>query len=124
VHDGRVITEVLTGRALPPALAAHAGTIRRLGAVYKQLTAPFGAVGEATITASTTALRGDDATYQRLEAALERLTGRRDPLAASIRQVLEAAAFDGRRVDERQARRLILRSLALIERFRRLADPS
>jgi hypothetical protein len=119
-HDGRVITELFHPRALPPSLRANADTVRRLGAVYKQINAPFGALGGATIEVSTAALLGDDATYQRLERALERLTADRDAVAVAIRRLLEAAAFDGRRVDERHAERLIRQGEKLLERARKL----
>jgi hypothetical protein len=119
-HDGRVITELFHPGALPPSLRANADTVRRLGAVYKQINAPFGALGGATIEISTAALLGDDTTYQRLERALERLTADRDAVAAAIRQLLEAAAFDGRQVDERHAQRLIRQGEKLLERARKL----
>jgi hypothetical protein len=120
-HDGRVLTEILHPRALPKSLRAHGRTLERLGAVYKQLNAPFGALGAAAIDVSTTALRGDDATYQRLERALSDLTADRDAVAAAMLQVLEGAAFDGRRVSEQQVKRLIRAGEELLGRARRLA---
>ena len=123
-HDGRVITDLFDPGALPPSLRTNGNTLRRLGEVYKQVNAPFGAVGGATIDASTAALLGDDATYQRLEGTLEQLTAERDAVAAAMRQLLEAAAFDGRPVDERQAERLITRGEQLIERFGKLVPRS
>ena len=62
VHDGRVLIQFLTVKALPRSLRAHTETLRRLGAVYKQVMAPFGKVGMAGIDVSTRALEGDDAT--------------------------------------------------------------
>jgi hypothetical protein len=121
LHDGRVLTEVLEAHAVPPSLRAHGPTLRRLGAVYKQINAPFGALGHATIAVSTAALNGDDATYRRLEAALTDLTADRNAVAARMRALLEAAAFDGRPVDQRQARRLIRQGERLLRRAAALA---
>jgi hypothetical protein len=121
LHDGRVLTELVERDALPPALAAGGDLARRLGAVYKQIDAPFGALGRAAIAVSDAAVRGDDATYRRLEAALAGLTADRDALAAAIRRALEAAAFEGRPLDRDQARRLIRRGEALLARARALA---
>jgi hypothetical protein len=57
VHDGRVLIEFLTAKALPQSLRAHAETLRRLGAVYRQVMASFGRVGMAGIEVSTKALK-------------------------------------------------------------------
>src|SRR5439155_17649304 len=90
VHDGRVLIEFLQDKALPQSLRAHTETLRRLGAVYKQVMAPFGRVGIAGIEVSTKALEGDDATYDQLENALADLTADRDAVAAQMRDMLEA----------------------------------
>jgi hypothetical protein len=121
-HDGRVLVEFLKDEALPPSLRASPATLRRLGRAYKQVTAPFGRIGVAGIEASTKALEGDDATYQRLEDALVSLTSDRDALAAQMRDMLEAAAFDGQPINEEQAKRLIMQGNKLIERAEKLAQ--
>jgi hypothetical protein len=123
-HDGRVITELLDSRALPQSLRAHGDqqTLERLAAVYKQINAPFGALGGAAVDVSSAALRGDDATYDRLESALSELTADRDVVATAMRQVLESAAFDGQRVDEQQAKNLIGQGEQLLARARSLAE--
>ena len=121
VHDGRVLIEFLRAKALPPTLRAHAETLRRLGAVYKQVTAPFGRVGMAGIEVSTKALEGDDGTYEQLEDALADLIADRDALAAQMRDMLEAAAFAGQPIDEQHAKKLIKEGEKLIERTEDLA---
>jgi hypothetical protein len=93
VHDGRVITQIVERRVLPDALRSP--RVARLGALYKQLNAPFGAVGLAAIDVSTAAIQGSDSTYRRLERALARFTTRRDRIAARIRAFLDHAAFGG-----------------------------
>ena len=120
-HDGRVLTEFLTPDALPGSLRMHAGTVNRLGEVYKKITAPFGQIGRAGIEISTTALEGDDATYNRLEAALSQLTGARNAVAGQMRDMLEAASFDGQAIDVDLAQQLIRQGQHLIQRALKLA---
>jgi len=55
VHDGRVISEILQGYAQPLALKKSSSFVA-LAQMYKQLNAPFGEFGMATLKASTKAL--------------------------------------------------------------------
>jgi hypothetical protein len=119
--DGRAITEILKPRSLPLGFRARPGLARVLGAVYKQINAPFGVVGLAGIDVSTVALRGDDATYAELEGALSDLTTDRDAIASQMRQILNAATFAGHRLTQREARDLIHLGLELIRRAEALA---
>jgi hypothetical protein len=73
--------------------------------VYKQVTAPFGRVATTGIDVSTKAIEGDEATYQRLEDALLSLTADRDAVAAQMRDMLEAAAFNGQPINKHEAKR-------------------
>ena len=115
VQDGRVLIEGLTTQATPHSLIAHRETVRRLGAVYEQLNAPFGSFGESIARASTKALAStDQARYELIETATAGLTARRDALAHQIRNGLNAAAFDGRSLNELQAIGWIVQSQALI----------
>jgi hypothetical protein len=118
LHDGRVLIDQVDAWAVPPALRAHRETLRRLGAVYKQLNAPFGAFGTNLLAASTRAIKSgtstDDGTYTSIENRIESLTSARDGLASQIRAALDAAAFDGQAIDEQQAKHLIDESEALL----------
>jgi DNA-directed RNA polymerase specialized sigma54-like protein len=118
LHDGRVILEPLHAGAVPQSLRAHRETLLRLGAVYKQLNAPFGLFASATLAASTHALASGgatgDTTYTAIEGRIASLTGARDALARQIRALLEAAAFGGQAVNEQQAKRYIRQSVILI----------
>jgi hypothetical protein len=120
-QDGRVMTQALRGDAVPAGLRRHQGSLTVLGAVYKQITAPFGEFGHDALVASTRALAGgsatDDSAYTATEARIAALTQRRDALAAQIRTLLHDAAFGrgwGDRIDERQVRRLILQGVVLL----------
>src|SRR5262245_29884299 len=68
-HDGRVLFEDLEGYAIPPTLRESNGLTKQLADVYKQINAPVGQLGLASLLASTRALKSDDpndATYTSL----------------------------------------------------------
>ncbi|HEY7691925.1 MAG TPA: hypothetical protein VH816_06240 [Gaiellaceae bacterium] len=126
VQDGRVLIEGLTTKATPQTLVAHRETVRRLGAVYEQLNAPFGAFGESIAKASTKALASgsasDDATYTSIEGSISSLTAKRDTLAVSIRNGLNGAAFAGKALSEQQAKGWIGQAQSLIDQAAKLAS--
>src|SRR5262249_39662175 len=65
VTDGRAVTQVLGSGVAPSSLTSPSAVA--LGDLLKQLDAPFGSLGMATLRASTTALASgssaDDSTY-------------------------------------------------------------
>jgi hypothetical protein len=127
VHDGRVLIDQLDDSALPQAVLAHRDALRRLGAVYKQLNAPFGDFSQATLVMSTNAITSDtldDTRYISIEGQIAQLTGRRDDLAEEIRSALDSAAFAGHELSERQAKVWIKQAQALIAQAERLAAAS
>ena len=92
--------------ALPAGMRAHRGTLLRLGRLYTQLDAPVGAFGQDTLRPSTRALASNspgDATYTRIENALQRLGAARDTVGAHMRALLLDAAFGGRPLDVKAA---------------------
>ena len=113
--DGRVLTSIVDGSALAPGLRPHGDTVRELGSVYKQIDAPFGQLSADVLKASTSALESsDDGRYTDLEAKIAGLGSKRDALAAQMATMLNAAAFDGRPVNEDRAKRLIKDGKALL----------
>jgi len=116
-HDGRVLFEVLFDGALPQSLRAHSETLSRLAEAYKQINAPRGTLGMRTLTGmSTTALSSTDpAVYTQLESRLSDITNQRNALAAQMIAMLEAAAFDGKAINEQQAKSLIDQANALLQ---------
>jgi len=120
-HDGRAIIPVVTPAALPTGLSANTPLMMRLGAVLKQLDAPFGEVGEAGITASTRALQGSDADYARIEGKIEQLTVRRNTLADQIAPALDDATFAGTPIPAATARSMIAQAQAIIRDAKQLA---
>jgi hypothetical protein len=119
-HDGRVLVEGLRRRATPDDLGDDAA--RRLAAAYEQLNASFGQFALDTLKASTDAINADDdATYNRIEDRIARLTDARDALADRIKAQLDGAAFGRRGLSDSRARRETRRAWHLIDRAARLA---
>lgn len=113
-HDGRVLLEALDPSGLPATLHAHHKTLLKLGQVYKRINAPFGQLGLDTLTISTHALEGDDPTYTLLEDQIQAWTSQRDSLAGQMKTVLEDAEFNGKAIDEKQAKSLISQAQTLL----------
>ncbi len=115
-HDGRVLFEALDDEAIPASLRDHRDTLSALAEAYKQINAPRGTLGARTLTGiSTTALKGNDATYASLEARLDAITKRRNQIAGEMIEMLEAAAFDHRSIDRAAAARLIDEAYDLLD---------
>ncbi|HEX2428475.1 MAG TPA: hypothetical protein VHI53_11120 [Gaiellaceae bacterium] len=125
VHDGRVLIDQLDASAVPQTLRAHRETLRRLGEVYKQLNAPFGAFSSSLLVASTKAVKSgsatDDSAYTSLESSISTLTDARDALAKQIRAALDDAAFSNEALNEQQAKGYIDDAQTLIGRAAALA---
>ena len=81
-----------------------------LARAYKQINAPVGDFGQATLRISTQALASsapNDSTYNHLGGALADLTSQRDSLAGQMIQLLHGAEFNGQRIDGHQADELV-----------------
>ncbi len=100
VHDGRVLVEDLHNDALPTSFKRDREGFEELARVYKQLNAPLGSLGVASLVASTAAVTGDDAAYASYLARTADFAARRDALAARIRAALDGAEFVGRPLGE------------------------
>jgi hypothetical protein len=116
-HEGRALTEKFTGWARPAAVK-KGGTYLALAQVLKQIDAPLGPLGVATVHASTIAMEsGDvnnDATYTSIEGQLVSFAAQRDALVAQIVPLLEAAEFDGKPIPEATASSLIQQAQTLL----------
>ncbi len=117
-NDGRAITEILNGNAVPHSVNVHRGVLQQLGAAYKQLDAPFGALSMASLVVSTAGIQtgssSDDSAYLAVEAQLGSWLAQRDALAGQIQSMLHAAEFDGTAVNVSQAHHLLTEANALI----------
>jgi hypothetical protein len=115
-HDGRVVAEPLYAWALPKTVLAHRETWLRLAAAYKQLNAPFGEFGMATLKISTQAINStDEAAYEDQEAAIADWTAERDALASQIKALLTNSTFNGQPINEQQAKSLTRQAQLLID---------
>jgi hypothetical protein len=116
-HDGRVILELLDRNILPSSLHANSETLLELGQIYKQINAPFGQLAESMFTVSTFALQSNstnDTLYTQLEDQISSWTAQRDSIASQIKEMLEAAEFDGQSINEQEAKALIAQGQALL----------
>lgn len=117
-HDGRVLSEALTGAALPPSVIGSGNIFRQLARSYKQISAPVGQFGLGTLQISNSALISNDsgdATYNQLENNLINLNVQRDALAGQMIQILEDAAFNGKPIDPAVASSLIQQANQLLQ---------
>lgn len=116
VHDGRVVSEILQGWAVPQALKQSSSFVP-LAQMYKQLNAPFGTFAMAILSSSTKALASNDAndaTYNSIEGQIQSLTAQRDALAAQMIGLLNGAEFNGQSFSDAQAQPLIAQGQSLL----------
>jgi hypothetical protein len=122
VHDGRVVSEIVIGKALPAAVKKSPGFVA-LARTYKQLNAPFGEFAMATLKASTKALASNDpndATYNSIEAQIQSLTAQRDQVAAEMKAALNGAEFEGQPFNGVKASALVVEGSVLITEAKQL----
>ena len=97
--DGRVLVENLETGALPAGLQSNPQAFEQLAAAYKQMTAPVGAFGQATLRGSTVALASgnttNDSQYTAYVNRLTQLTAQRNALVSQIKTQLNAVEFQG-----------------------------
>ena len=97
-HDGRVLFELMTNKALPKAVREHLSDYEKLARIYKQINAPVGLFGLTSLAISTQALESNtpgDSTYIKLENELQTLTTQRNTVAGQMISILENASFGG-----------------------------
>jgi hypothetical protein len=117
-HDGRVLSEALSGSALPSSMRGNGNIFAKLARSYKQINACVGKFGLGTLRMSNSALISNDpgdATYNQVENNLANLNAQRDSLASQMIQILEDAAFNGKAIDRGQASSLIQQANQLLQ---------
>jgi len=108
-HEGRALTEKISGWAQPSAVKQSANFVA-LAQILKQINAPVGPLGLASLHASTVAMESSatgDSTYTSIENQLASFTAQRDALVAQIVPLLEAAEFNGTPIPDATATNLI-----------------
>jgi arylsulfatase A-like enzyme len=124
-HDGRALVEKFEGWAQPSAVKKSDNFVA-LARALKQITAPVGPLGLATLHASTVALEsgnaGDDSVYTSIENQLASYTSQRDALVAQILPLLEAAELDGTPIPDGVAHNLIHQAANLLSSVQAYAN--
>ena len=119
VHDGRVIAEWIHQGALPSGIRRGREDFVELAAIYKQLNAPLGQLGRASMVFANRSITAGDKVYSRYLDKIGDITEDRNELVDQIKQVLNAAAFHNRPVDGDDLGR---RAKGLIDRVQDLAE--
>jgi hypothetical protein len=117
--DGHVLVQALDVGVTPQAMKGQ--TIADLEAAQEQVNAPFGQFADATLAASTRAIKStDDNEYNNIEDSITSLTGQRDALVAQIRSALNDATFNGTTIPQSQAQSWINQANSLISQAQAL----
>jgi arylsulfatase A-like enzyme len=122
VHDGRVLAEWVEQRALPSGIRQRQENFVELAAIYKQLNAPLGELGRASLVYANRSITDTDKVYTRYLDKIGDITEERNRLANDIKAVLDAAAFHNDAVDEGSENDLGRRARNLIDRVKELAE--
>ena len=124
VWDGRAIEQLMTD----PAVSGDQLTLlNELGAVYKQLDAPFGQFGLNTLLADTHALATNspsDSGYVKMVGQLNTCEGRRSSLLPAVQKELERAETGQAPLDAAQVQQQISEAQSLIDASQSLAQAS
>jgi hypothetical protein len=108
-HEGRALVEKFKGWARPDAVNDSEEFVA-LARALKDISAPLGPLGLASVHASTVAMESGsehDSTYTSIENQLSAYTVQRDELAAKIISLLEGAEFNSKPIPEDIAEELI-----------------
>jgi hypothetical protein len=116
-QEGRALVEKFTGWAQPSAVKKSTNFVA-LAQAFKQINAPVGRLGLASLHASTVAMEsGDinnDGTYTSIETQLDSYRVQRDALEAQILSVLEGAQYSGTPIPDATANDLIQQAQSLL----------
>jgi len=123
--EGRVITQALDPSTLPREMQHHLFSLQALGAIYKQLDAPFGQFGQDSETVSTRAVQtasSGETAYEGFDQQLEQCATAREALAGEINGLLTGVEFGGAHVSEPAVLRLAIRGAWLIAQMHWLSQ--
>jgi hypothetical protein len=122
VHEGRVVAEFMRDEALPSGIRKSRENFVELARVFKQLDAPKGDLGRASLVWSNRSVTATDKIYARYLKRIGDITEDRDELAGKIKTVLNNASFHNQPVDEAAEDGLGRRARALIDRVKDMAE--
>jgi hypothetical protein len=107
-HDGRVLFEALSPKALPLRCRRTSNFSPFWRRPSRRSRRRAGELGARTLTGiATRAAEGDTATYATLDAEIKAITTRRDEIGSKMITMLEDAAFNGKPIDPATAAVLI-----------------
>jgi hypothetical protein len=122
VHEGRVVAEWIHDHALPGGIRNGRENFVALATVFKQLNAPKGELGRASLVWANRSVTSDDKTYAHYLKRIADITEDRNDLAGKIKTVLDNAAFHNQPVGEGDENGLGHRARAIIDEVKDLAD--
>jgi arylsulfatase A-like enzyme len=122
VHEGRVVAEWMTERALPDGISDARENFVELAQIYKQLNAPKGRLGRASLVWSNRAVTATDKVYAKYLKDIADVIEDRNELVGQIKTVLNNAAFHNRPVDEGAEDGLGQRAKTLIDQVEDRAE--
>jgi hypothetical protein len=121
VSEGRVVAEWMRENALPDGIEDGRENFVELAKVFKQLNAPLGDLGRASLVWANRSVTSNDKVYARYLKQIGEITEERNELAGQIKTVLDNAAFHRQPVGEGSEDGLGHRAKELIERVKDLA---
>jgi hypothetical protein len=122
VHEGRAVAEFMQENALPSGIRGDRESFVELARVFKQLNAPKGELGRASLVWSNRSVTATDRNYARYLKRIGDITTDRDQLAGQIKTVLNNATFHNQPVAEAAEDGLGHRAKRLIDEVKRLAE--
>src|SRR5262249_32086834 len=122
VHDGRVVAEWIREGALPDGISDARENFIELATAFKQLNAPKGELGRASLVWSNRSVTSDDKTYALYLRGIADVTEDRDEPAAKIKPVLDNGASHNKPVEEGAEDGLGRRARQMIDQVKDLAD--
>ena len=118
-HDGRVIVEDMDQTKLPATITGNLAAYGQLATTYKQLTAPFGTAGTASLLYATKSINSaapGDTTYTNYLSNLANWTVSRNTLIGQVRTMLNTAE-QGTSFDASQVGTLVSQANALTQQM-------
>lgn len=122
VHEGRVVAEWMLDHALPDGIRDARENFIELAQLFKQLDAPKGELGRASLVWSNRSVTAADKVYADYLKRIGDITEDRNELASQIKTVLNNAEFHNQPVDEGAEHDLGRRAKSLIDEVKELAE--
>jgi arylsulfatase A-like enzyme len=122
VHEGRVVAEWMLDHALPDGIGDARENFIELAQLFKQLDAPKGELGRASLVWSNRSVTAADKVYADYLKRIGDITEDRNELASQIKTVLNNAEFHNQPVDEGAEHDLGRRAKSLIDEVKELAE--